>query len=254
MQRRVEGTQPGRVDVLVEDAGDRAPEALEHVLLARERLHDADPGDALLGLRGQLGDPLLHLLQRRPREPVEARRGDDDERHRRQRQQRQPGLDRDHHRAREQDRERVLGEEDQPVAEEEADRLQVHRRPRHQLARSAGASKKPSSSACRCAVEALAEVELDAERDLAGDQAADDGQTRAAGARRRRSPSASGSRSRRGRGSRSRRRPRRPATGSAPSSPSPPRRSTQRADHRAAVRAQEPEQPPESAHRHDYTN
>ena len=74
-QRRVEGAQPGRVDVLVEDPRDPVAEALEHVLLARERLHDPDPRDALLGLGRELADPLLDLLQRRAREPAEARRG-----------------------------------------------------------------------------------------------------------------------------------------------------------------------------------
>ena len=64
-QRREEGLQPGRVDALVEDPGDRAAEAVQLVLLAGEGLDDADPGDVLLGLRGQLGDPLLDLLQGR---------------------------------------------------------------------------------------------------------------------------------------------------------------------------------------------
>ena len=60
-------------------------EALLALLLARERLHDADARDALLGLGGQLADPLLHLLQRRPGVAPVARRGEDDERHRRER-------------------------------------------------------------------------------------------------------------------------------------------------------------------------
>ena len=67
-QRREEGGQAGRVDALVENPGDRALEAVELVLLAGEGLDDADPGDVLLRLRGQLGDPLLDLLQRGARE------------------------------------------------------------------------------------------------------------------------------------------------------------------------------------------
>ena len=93
-QRREEGLQPGRVDALVEDPADGAPEALELVLLARERLDDADPGDVLLGLRGQLGDPLLDLLQGGPRDPVVARGGRGSERRRDQRDQRQERVER----------------------------------------------------------------------------------------------------------------------------------------------------------------
>jgi hypothetical protein len=104
------------------------------VLLARERLDHADARDALLGLRCELRDPLLDLLQRRPREPVVARRRRYHERNRQQRESRESRLDHEHHRAREQDRERALRDEDEPVAEEEPDRLQVDRRPRHQLA------------------------------------------------------------------------------------------------------------------------
>ena len=74
------------------------------------------------------------LLHRRPRAPVVPRRREHHDGHGRQRERRQPRLDREHHHARQQDRERVLGQEDQSVAEEEADRLQVDRRPRHQLA------------------------------------------------------------------------------------------------------------------------
>ena len=57
-------------------------EAVQLVLLAGEGLDDADPGDVLLGLRGQLGDPLLDLLQGRARDAVVARGGEDDQRRR----------------------------------------------------------------------------------------------------------------------------------------------------------------------------
>ena len=102
--------------------------------LASERLDDPDAGDRLLDLGRQLGEPLLDLLHGRSRAPVVA--------HRREHHERAPaasasaarsGLMREHHRARQRQRQRVLRQEDQPVAEEEADRLQVDRRPRHQL-------------------------------------------------------------------------------------------------------------------------
>ena len=88
---------------------------------------------------------------------------------------RQQRVDREHHRRREHDRERVLGDEDQPVAEEEADRLQVDRRPRHQLAGLLGV-EEAELERLQVRVEALAQVELDRQRDLAGDQAPDHGQ------------------------------------------------------------------------------
>ena len=73
------------------------------------------------------------------------------------------------------DRQRVLGEEDQPVAEEEADRLQVDRRPRHQLAGLLGV-EEAELERLQVLVDALAQVELDRERDLAGDEPPDHGQ------------------------------------------------------------------------------
>ena len=69
----------GRVDALVEDPRSTARlEAVQLVLLAGEGLDDADPGDVLLRLGGQLGDPLLHLLLGGPRDAVVARGGEDD--------------------------------------------------------------------------------------------------------------------------------------------------------------------------------
>ena len=72
----------------------------------------------------------------------------------------------------EQDRQRVLGEEDQPVAEEEADRLQVDRRARHQLPRLL-AVEEAELERLQVAVHPLAQVELDVDRDPARDQPAD---------------------------------------------------------------------------------
>ena len=221
-QRREEGLQPGRVDALVEDPGDRAAEAVKLVFLAGESLDDADAGDVLLGLRGQLGDPLLHLLQRWAGDAVVARGGEDDEWRRRQRDQRQQRVDHDHHRAGEDDRQQALGDEDQAVAEEEADRLQVDRRPRHQLSGLLGVEEAQLQS-LKVRVEELAQVEFDREGDLAGDQPSHHGQPHPQHARpddRQREREQVGlveafdRVDRRGRS----------ATGSAPSSPSPARR------------------------------
>ena len=132
------------------------------MLLAGERLHDPDPGDVLLGLRRQLRDPLLDLLHSGSRDPVVAGGGVDDERGRRQRDQSQPGVDHEHHGAGEDDREDVLGDEDQPVAEEEADRLQIDRRPRHQLSGLLGV-EEAELEPLQVGVEELAEVEFDRE-------------------------------------------------------------------------------------------
>ena len=62
-------------------------EALQLERLAREGLHDAYPGDVLLGIRRQLGDALLDLLDGRTGAPAIALGDDDDERHRRDRDQ-----------------------------------------------------------------------------------------------------------------------------------------------------------------------
>ena len=126
--------------------------------------------------------------------PVVARGGEDDERRRRQRDQRQQRVDRDHHRAGEGDRQQVLGDEDQPVAEEEADRLQVDRRPRHQLPGLLGV-EEAELEPLQVRVEALAQVEFDRQRDLAGDQRAGPRSGRGAGSPAPTIASASGSRS-----------------------------------------------------------
>ena len=155
-----------------------AAEALQLVFLAGEGLDDADPGDVLLGLRGQLGEPLLDLLLGGPGDAVVARGGVDDERGGGEGDQRQPGVDREHHGAGEDDRQQVLGDEDQSVAEEEADRAEVDRRPRHQLA-GLLAVEEAQLEPLQVGVEHLPQVEFDRQRDLAGDQAADHGQPQA---------------------------------------------------------------------------
>ncbi len=168
-QRGVEGLQPGRDHALIEHAIDRSAEAGPHVPLARERLHDPDPRDALLGPGGELADPLLHLLLGGPVPPAVAGRGRDQEGHRDERQEGEERVEEEHRRGREQDREGALAHPDQPIAEEEADRLEIDGRPRHQLPgllRVEEGELEP----LQVLVEALAEVVLDRERDPAGDQ------------------------------------------------------------------------------------
>ena len=160
-------------------------EAVQLVLLARERLDDADPGDALLGLRRQLGDPLLHLLHGRA-----VRRGCSA---RRWRPRTAPAASASNARQGSIANitalasmivSSVLGEEDQPVAEEEADRLQVNRRPRHQLPGLLGI-EEAQLQPLQMRVKALAQVELDRQRDLARDDASHHSQPQAQNRRRR---------------------------------------------------------------------
>ena len=75
----------------------------------------------------------------------------------------------------ESDDEDVLEEEDQAVAEEEADALEVDGRPRHQLA-GLMACRRSGTRADEPGVEAVAHVHLDAERLAPGDQAPPDHQ------------------------------------------------------------------------------
>ena len=75
----------------------------------------------------------------------------------------------DHGHAREHDREHELQDEDEPVAQEEAHRLQVDGGARHQLS-GLLMVEETELQALEMAVEPLAQVVLDAEGDLPGDQ------------------------------------------------------------------------------------
>jgi hypothetical protein len=107
-----------------------------------------------------------------------TRGGEDDQRGGDQCDQRQHWVDRDHHHGDEGDRQQVLGDEDQPVAEEEADRLKVHRRPRHQLPGLLGV-EEAELEPLQVGVEELAQVEFDRKGDPAGDEPAHDRQPEA---------------------------------------------------------------------------
>ena len=174
-ERVVEAAQPVRVDRLVEDPRDRAVEAGELAVLGGERLDHAHAGHVLLDVGGELGDALLHLLQRGTRLHPVAPRHEDHERHRREREQRQLGLQREHRAGGEHDRQAALQQEHEPVAEEEAHGLQVDGRARHQLPRLL-LVEEAELERLQARVEPVAQVVLDAEGDLAGHQPAQHGE------------------------------------------------------------------------------
>ena len=102
--------------------------------LLRERLHDVDADDVLLGDRGDVGHLLLHVAQHRVRDVAVAvgeatRTGVTASAISASRQSKKKSTT-----VTDDDGEHVLEEEDQPVAEEEADALEVDGRARHQLA------------------------------------------------------------------------------------------------------------------------
>src|SRR5205814_9394377 len=115
-------------DRLGEDGLRAAVELRTLLRLLRERLDNVYPDDVLLGHRCNVRELLLHVAQRRMRDTAVAICEHDKDRRDRQRDQRQlpledqqDGCDRD-------DRQDVLEEEDQAVAEEKADALEIDRR------------------------------------------------------------------------------------------------------------------------------
>ncbi len=71
-RRVVGGFQARGHHRLLEHAADAVAKALQLARLARERLDDAYARDVLLGVGRELGDALLHLLDRRTRAPAVA--------------------------------------------------------------------------------------------------------------------------------------------------------------------------------------
>ena len=161
--------QAGGDHRLAEDAPDAVAEPLQLARLAREGLDHAHAGDALLGVCGQLSYPLLGLLDRRPRAMPVAVGDYDYERHGYQHDQRERRVDDEHGDTGQRDREDRLQDEHEPVAEEEAHGLQVNGRARHQLA-GLLAVEEAELQALQVAIQTLAQVVLDAERDPPGDQ------------------------------------------------------------------------------------
>ena len=188
-ERVVERAQPRGAHRLVEHAPDGALEARELARLGGERLDHAHAGDVLLDVGGELGDPLLDLEQRGPRAAAVARGDEHHERHGQQRERGEPRLQREHGDRGEQDRQRALADEDQPVAEEEAHGLQVDRRARHQLAGLLAVEERQLER-LQVAVDQVAQVELDRQRDAPGHEPARDGEAQAQHARPARSAAA----------------------------------------------------------------
>ena len=140
----------------------RCGEVLRAPVLLRERLHDVHAGDRLLRDDGHLRERLLDVAQDGMRHAaVAVRREGDDRRDRECDQGELPRVEEEDD-GHDEDRHDVLGEEDEPVAEEEADGLEVHRRAGHQLTRLAAvveAEREPQE----VRVELVAEVVLDPE-------------------------------------------------------------------------------------------
>ena len=169
-QRVVAGLESRLEHRLVEHPRDAALEAGALVRLAREGLDDAHAGDVLLGVRRQLADALLHLLEGRPCQAAVAVGDVDHERHRDQRDRGEPRFDREHRDRRQRDRERRLDDEHQSVAEEEADRLKIDCHARHQLA-GLLVVEEGELERLELAEEQGAKVVFDAERNPSGHQA-----------------------------------------------------------------------------------
>ena len=130
-----------------------------------------DADDVLLGDGRDVGELLLHVAERRVRDVAVAVRERDEQRRDREHDQREPPLEEEEDDGHRHDGEHVLEEEDQAVAEEEADALEVDGRARHQLA-GLVAVVEPEREADHVRVEAAAHVHLDVERLAARDEAA----------------------------------------------------------------------------------
>ena len=146
-------------------------EALDLALLLRERLDYAHARDVLLRVGGQLGDPLLGLSERRLGMLAVPVRDQHDERHGRQGERGQLGLEHEHGDPGQRDGQHRLCDEDEAVAEEEPHRLQVDRRARHELP-GLLAVEEAELESLELLVEPVTQVDLDAERHLPGDEPA----------------------------------------------------------------------------------
>ncbi len=136
-----------------------------------------DADDVLLGDGGDVGHLLLDVAQDRVRDVAVAVRQADEDRGDREPDQRKLPVENEHHHRHAGERDHVLEEEDQAVAEEEADGLKVDRRPRHQLAGLVPVVEAEGQALEVC-VQLVAHVVLDAECLPAGDEApADHGQS-----------------------------------------------------------------------------
>ncbi len=182
-ERDVERALPVRLHAASEDLLRAVLELPELGLLLGERLDDVNPDDVLLGDRRDVRHLLLHVAEQRMRHVAVAVRHRDEQRRDRDHDQGELPRDQEDDDADAHHGEDVLEEEDQPVAEEEPHRLQVDRRPAHQLS-----GLMPVVEAEREAhelrVDGLPHVHLDLKRLLARDQPAARQRERAARAER----------------------------------------------------------------------
>jgi hypothetical protein len=130
-----------------------------------------DADDVLLRDGRDVGHLLLDVAQHRMGDPRVAVREDDDQGRHRGRDERELPVDEEHDHGRAEDRQYVLEEENEPVAEEEADGLQVDRRTGEQLTRLV-LIVEPEREPEQLCVESVPHVVLDGERLAARDQAA----------------------------------------------------------------------------------
>ena len=164
--RHVGGLQAGRAQRLAEDALRAGAKAVGLVLLLGKGLHHAHADHVLLGSRGDVGDPLLHLLQHRVADPRVAVGHEGQHRRDRERDQRQLHAHQRHHHQHADDGEHVLGEEDQAIAEEHPHGLHVDGRARQQLP-GLVAVEEAVGEPLQVAVHAVSQVVLDRQREPA---------------------------------------------------------------------------------------
>ena len=161
-QRHVERALTVCRERVLEDRVGRARELLSPTLLLRERLDHVHPDDALLRHRRDICELRLHIAKHRMRDAAVALSDEDDRRRDRERDESElPAVDEEHSRD-DDDGHHVLREEDEPVSEEEAHRLQVDRRPGHELPRLASVVEA-EREAQEVRVELVTHVVLDRE-------------------------------------------------------------------------------------------
>ena len=169
-ERDVERPLPVRPHRLTEHLLRARVELGRFLRLLRERLDHVDADDVLLGHRRDVRQLLLHVAERRVGDVAVTVGKRDQDRHHREHDQRELPLEEEQHHGHRDHREHVLEEEDQPVAEEEADALQVDGRPRHQLA-GLMAVVEAEGEPNEVRIEPLAHVHLDRQGLSAGDEA-----------------------------------------------------------------------------------
>ena len=175
-QGGVEGAEPRRLQVLVEDRAGLALQAAGLLVLPPERLDHPDPGRRLLDHGGQLADLLLDLPVDAVQAAVVAQRPVDQRRGQGEHDQAEAGREQPHLHRRDDEGDHVEDHEHQAPGDEVAQRAHVRGRPGQQLA-----GRHPvvvgGLEGQQVADQAVAQVVLDVGPDPPGDvapQPADD--------------------------------------------------------------------------------